>query len=140
MSVAEKDKEIKVKPKDNINNQPTPLLTEAASNLFKTESDNITYKNMSKLTKQDAFKIGDKTYNRRRLKPKELLEFVKAYTEVTQIPDLEIEKKLDLMEKSALIALEDFTKEDFENCDSLMLEQVLGACFLITRGFREVRD
>ena len=138
--MSEKDKEIKVKPKDStpLADKPTPPVNQELINLFKPESDAITHNNMAKLTKQDSYLIGDKTFNRRRLKPKELMEFTKAYNEVTAVGNAELEKKLEAMEKSAMIALEDFTKQDFENTDTVMLENVLAACFLITKGFREV--
>lgn len=115
----------------------TPINQELV-NLFKPQSDQITYNNMAKLTKQDSFQIGDKTFNRRRLKPKQLIEFTKTYEQVTTAGESDIEKKFEAMEKSAILALEDFTHEDFENTDTVVLENVLAACFLITKGFREV--
>jgi hypothetical protein len=125
--------EIEIKPKP-----PIPINQELV-NLFKPESDAITHNNMAKLTKQDSFLIADKTFNRRRLKPQQLVNFTKAYSEVTEsTDDVHIEDKLKALEKAAVVALEDFTHEDFENTDVVVLENVLAACFLITKGFREV--
>lgn len=135
------EEEIKVKPKESIpviEDKPTIPVNQELINLFKPESDAITHNNMAKLTKQDSYLIGDKTFNRRRLKPKQLIEFTNVYSQLTELKDAELEKKIDFMEKSAMIALEDFTHEDFENSEVVVLENVLAACFLITKGFREV--
>lgn len=135
------EEEIKVKPKESIpgiEDKPEIRVNQELVNLFKPESDAITHNNMAKLTKQDSYLIGDKTFNRRRLKPKQLIEFTEVYNQLTSTTDAELSKKIELMEKSALIALEDFTHEDFENSEVVVLENVLAACFLITKGFREV--
>ena len=127
---------IKVEPaKANI-----PVIDDNMKNLFKGKSDQQTYDNMVFLTNKKAFKIGDKTYSRKILKPRELVDFTKLQGELITIADTDIEKKLELLEKIGILSLEGFTKEDYENCDILKLEQVIAALFLISKGFCEVAD
>lgn len=118
-----------------------PIVDAYIKNLFKEKSDKQTYDNMVFLTNKKAFKIGDKIYSRKILKPIELVEFSKLQYELIKLGDTEdIEKKLDLLEKIGILSLEGFTKEDYENCDILKLEQVIAALFLISKGFCEVAD
>ena len=86
----------------------------------------------------NEYTINNKQFKRKILKPKELIEFSKFQDELTTVGDTDIAKKFEILEKMAIFILEGFTSEDFENSDAVYLEQVIAACFLITKGFREV--
>lgn len=126
---------------DQVTTAPkTVPMTDEITKLFKAESDQSTFENMKYLTNLTEYLIGDKVYTRKMLKPKDLKEFTNLQTELMALGDTNIEKKMELLEKLGIISLEGFTHEDFENCDILMLEQVIAAQFLISKGFRKVED
>ena len=113
-------------------NQPKDL-----TNLLGNQSAQITFDNMQKLCNQSEYDIGTgKTFKRKILKPKELVALYKLQNAMDKLSDPE--KRMDNIKDQAKICLEDFTDTDFDNCDAVKLEIVIGACLLISKGFRQI--
>ena len=99
-------------------------------------SAEITFKNMTKLCNQDVYEVAGEKYKRKILKPKELAQFYKLQQEADKITDPL--KRMDNIFQQAQVCLEGITREKFDKTDIVKLEIIIGACFLITKGFREV--
>jgi len=115
---------------------PQPLL----SNVWTEEAQAITYENMQKLSRQDSFQIGEKTYQRKILKPKDIVainRLQKKSDEATSRDD--DEAGMNILKEQAKIVLKDFTDAEFEEIDVVMLQSVVGACLLISKGFRRIQ-
>jgi hypothetical protein len=104
--------------------------------LLGNASAQITFDNMTKLCNQNEYEIADQTYKRKILKPKELVALYKLQAALDKISDPE--KRYENLYQQAQICLEGVTKEKWENTDIIKMEIVLGACFLISKGFRTV--
>jgi len=104
--------------------------------LLGSASTQITFDNMTKLCNQSEYKVGEETYKRKILKPKELVALYKLQNEMDKIKDPE--KRMDNLKEQAQICLEGVTDEKWENTDAVKMEIVLGACLLISKGFRTV--
>ena len=96
----------------------------------------ITFENMTKLCNQSEYKIGEDTYKRRILKPKELVKLYRLQAEMDKIKDPE--KRMENLYEQAEICLDGVTPEKWENTDAVKMEIVLGACLLISKGFRQI--
>jgi hypothetical protein len=105
-------------------------------NLLGNQSAQITFDNMTKLCNQDSYEIGDETYKRKILKPKELVALYKLQAELDKIKDPQ--KRMDNLYEQAQICLEGVTPQKWENTDAVKMEIVLGACLLISKGFRQI--
>jgi len=123
---------------ENKNNQPDPTLANVA-NAWRQEAQDVTLNNMRVLSNRDAFKIGEKEYTRKLLKPKELVQLNKIEKTIGETPDLDDEKYMEYLFQQAQLCLKDFTQEDFDNCDVVMLQSVVSACQLATKGFRRIQ-
>jgi gamma-glutamyl phosphate reductase len=107
-----------------------------AMSLLGDQSAQITFDNMTKLCNQSEYKIADEVYKRRILKPKELVKLYKLQTDLDKIKDPE--KRMENLYEQAEICLEGVTPEKWENTDAVKMEIVLGACLLISKGFRQI--
>ncbi len=105
-------------------------------NLLGNTSAQITFDNMTKLCNQNQYEIAGETYKRKILKPKELVALYKLQSNLDKITDPE--KRMQNLYEQAVICLEGVTPEKWENTDAVMMEIVLGACLLISKGFRSV--
>lgn len=105
-------------------------------NLLGNASAQVTFENMQALCNQSEYTIGEETYRRKILKPKELVALYKLQNAIDKTNDPE--KRMDNLKEQAKICLEGMTDEKFENTDAVKLEIVLGACLLISKGFRKV--
>jgi hypothetical protein len=109
---------------------------ESAINRLGNTSAQITFDNMTKLCNQSTYEIAGETYKRRILKPKELVALYKLQEGLDKIKDAE--KRMENLYEQAVICLEGVTPEKWENTDAVKMEIVLGACLLISKGFRQV--
>jgi len=107
-----------------------------AISLLGDTSAQITFDNMTKLCNQSEYTIGDETYKRRILKPKELVALYKLQSALDKISDPE--KRMANLYDQAVICLEGVTPEKWEKTDAVKMEIVLGACLLISKGFRKI--
>jgi len=107
-----------------------------AISLLGNTSAQITFDNMTKLCNQSEYTIADQTYKRRILKPKELVALYRLQAELDKIKDPE--KRMTNLYEQAQICLEGVTPEKWENTDAVKMEIVLGACLLISKGFRSI--
>ena len=112
-------------------NQPKSIV-----NLLGNTSAQITFDNMTKLCNQNEYTIADETYKRKILKPKELVALYKLQEALDKIKDPE--RRMANLYEQAQICLEGVTPEKWENTDAVKMEIVLGACLLISKGFRSV--
>ena len=109
------------------------------------ESAQITFNNMKKLCNQSEYTIEGVTYKRKILKPKELVTLYKLQKELDDAGDnIDPQKRMDNIFKQAQVCLtqgeknEPITKEQFDNTDAVQMEITIGACLLISKGFREI--
>jgi hypothetical protein len=109
---------------------------QSAINRLGNTSAEITFNNMTKLCNQDQYEVAGVTYKRKILKPKELVALYKLQAALDKIEDPE--KRMDNLYQQAQICLEGITKENWEKTDAVYMEIVLGACLLISKGFRSV--
>ncbi len=91
---------------------------------------------MTKLCNQNEYEIAGQKYKRKILKPKELVALNKLQQTLDKTDDPE--KRMDNIKKQAQICLEGLTDEKWDNTDASMMEIVVGACLLISKGFRQV--
>ena len=116
---------------DRIPEQPKDL-----TSLLGNASAQITFENMQKLCNQNEYTIGEETYKRKILKPKELVALYKLQNAMDKINDPE--KRMENLKEQAKICLEGMTDEKFEQTDAVKLEIIIGACLLISKGFRPI--
>lgn len=104
------------------------------------EAEDVTLGNMRALSGKSEFEnvVEGKTVKRNLLKPKDLIALSKIEKEIMDEKDITDEIYLKLLCKQAKICLKDFTQEDFDNCDVVMLKIVVNACVMMTKGFRRV--
>jgi len=95
-----------------------------------------TFDNMQKLANQSEYEIAGEKYKRKILKPKELVALNKLQQELETLDDPE--KRMDNIKKQAFICMEGWTEAKWENTDAALVEIVVGACLLISKGFRQV--
>ncbi len=107
-----------------------------AFHLLGNTSAQITFDNMTKLCNQDEYEIAGETYKRKILKPKELVALYKLQGKLDGIADPE--KRMANLYEQAQLCLEGVTPAKWENTDAVKMEIVLGACLLISKGFRQV--
>ena len=112
-------------------NQPKNAIT-----LLGNTSAQITFDNMTKLCNQSEYEVADETYKRKILKPKELVALYKLQAALDKISDPE--KRMQNLYEQAQICLEGVTPQKWENTDAVKMEIILGACLLISKGFRQI--
>jgi hypothetical protein len=137
--------DIQKERQENLNDSILNAQEKIYKGLSTTMSD-ITLENMQKLAPQDEFTIQingkDKTYQRNKLKPKQIKELRQAariYAEDVKLmedPDLRLDRDHQLLAFKAKLYL-DMTDDEFENCDVEYLSQVIQATELRTQGFRK---
>ena len=108
------------------------------TSMLGSASAQITFDNMTKLCNLDVYEVAGEKYKRKILKPKELVALYKLQGELEKIPQNDPQKRMDNIYAQAQICLEGVTKEKWENTDAVKMEIVVGACFLISKGFRQV--
>lgn len=111
------------------------------TNLIGNEASQISFDNMQKLVNQNEYEIAGVTYKRKILKPKELVALYKLQDKLDKITDPEARMKN--IHDEAVICLSNvdgspITDEQWDNTDAVMMEIVIGACLLISRGFRKI--
>jgi len=107
--------------------------------LLGSASSQQTFENMQRLTKLDEYEIPKGSgikYKRKMLKPKDLVALQQLQKELDTTEDPEV--RMNNIKKQAFICLEGLTDEKWEETDASMMEIVVGACLLISKGFREV--
>jgi hypothetical protein len=102
-----------------------------------------TFENMKKLCNQAEFEVPEGSgikYKRRMLKPKDIVKLGKLQNQLTD--DIDPEKRMDIVKEQAFICLQQPDGKDFnalwEETDASYMEIVVGACILISKGFRQV--
>jgi len=104
--------------------------------LLNIASSQQTFDNMTALCNQSEYTIGGETYKRKMLKPKDLIALNKLQNKLDTVDDPE--KRMDVIKQQAMICLEGLTEQKWENTDASLMEIVVGACLLISKGFRKV--
>ena len=117
--------------KDNTIEPPKDFLT-----LLGSASAQITFDNMTQLCNQNEYDVAGEKYKRKILKPKELVALYKLQSELEKITDPQ--KRMDNIKAQAQLCLEGVTDAKWENTDAVKMEIVIGACFLISKGFRKI--
>lgn len=115
--------------------------TDTGINKISKESSEITFENMQKLCNTNEYEIAGVKYKRKILKPKELVKLYKLQDELEKIRDPE--KRMENIHQEALVCLTNqdgsqITDKQWEDTDAVMMEIVIGACLLISRGFRKI--
>jgi len=104
--------------------------------LLGSASAQITFENMTKLCNQNEYEVEGQKYKRKILKPKELVTLYKLQAELDKITDPQ--KRMDNVKAQAQLCLEGLTDEKWENTDAVQMEIIVGACLLISKGFRKI--
>jgi len=118
---------------DNQIQQPSG---KSLAELLNIASSQQTFDNMTALCNQSEYTIAGETYKRKILKPKDLVQLNKLQLKLDTIDDPE--KRMNLIKEQAMVCLEGLTEQKWENTDAGMMEIVVGACLLISKGFRKV--
>lgn len=114
-------------------------IPKSLGSLLGAESAQITFKNMQKLCNQNEYEIAGQVYKRKILKPKELVALYKLQKKLDDAGDkLDPEERMKNIYEQAKICLEGVTQEKWDNTDIVQMEITVGACLLISRGFREI--
>ena len=106
------------------------------SELLGNASSQQTFENMQKLCKLDEYEIAGEKYKRKMLKPKDIVDLNKLQIKLDATDDPSV--RMENIKKQAFICLEGLTDQKWENTDASKMEIVIGACLLISKGFREV--
>ena len=106
------------------------------TSLLGNASAQITFDNMTKLCNQNEYDVAGEKYKRKILKPKELVALYRLQAEMDKIKDPE--KRMENIKQQAQICLEGLTDEKWENTDAVKMEIIIGACLLISKGFRQI--
>jgi len=100
------------------------------------QSAQITFDNMTKLCNQNEYEVNGVKYKRKILKPKDLVKLFKLQNEMEKIEDPE--KRMENVHQQAVVCLEGVTQDAWDNTDAVYMEIIVGACLLISKGFRSV--
>jgi hypothetical protein len=96
-----------------------------------------TFANMEKLSSLKEYEIpagsGIK-YKRKILTPKEKVRLEILQNEMDKNPD-DPQKRMDNIKAQAQICLEGLTDEKWEETDAVLMEIVIGACLVASKGF-----
>lgn len=121
------------------NEQPDGHVPKTLNDYLSEASAKKTFDNIQKLSTQHEYEIpigsGIK-YKRKMLKPKDRITLEKLQNELTT--DDDPEKRMDNVKKQAFICLEGLTEEKWEETDSVLMEIVVGACLVASKGFCDV--
>jgi len=104
--------------------------------LLNIASSQQTFENMQALCNQSDYTIAGENYKRRMLKPKDLVALNKLQNKLDTLDDPE--KRMMCIKEQAMICLEGLTEQKWENTDASLMEIVVGACLLISKGFRKI--
>src|SRR4030095_1107538 len=99
-----------------------------------------TFENMKKLCALNEFEVPANSgikYKRKMLKPKDMVALNKLQIEMTEL-DTQPEKRMENIKQQAMICLEGLTDDKWDETDAALMEIVVGACILISKGFRQV--
>ena len=118
------------------NNQVPQQSNKSLAELLNIASSQQTFENMQVLCNQSEYTIAGETYKRKILKPKELVALNKLQKKLDQLEDPE--KRMDIIKEEAQLCLEGLTDQKWDNTDAALMEIVIGACLLVSRGFRKV--
>lgn len=124
---------------DNINEALAAISVKARQD-WTQEAEDVTLGNMKALSGKTEFPgvLEGKSVIRNMLKPKDLIALGKIEKEIMDEKDITDEVYMKLLHRQAKICLKDWTQEDFDNCDVVMLKIVVNACVMMTKGFRRV--
>ncbi len=111
-------------------------LPKSLASMLGNESAQITFDNMTKLCNAKEYTVEGVTYKRKILKPKELVALFKLQNNLDKIEDPE--ERMNNVKEQAKICLEGPIEDNWENTDAVYMEQIVGACLLISKGFRKV--
>jgi hypothetical protein len=111
-------------------------LPKSLASMLGNQSAQITFDNMTKLCNQNEYVVNGVTFKRKILKPKELVKLFKLQNEMDKLEDPE--KRMENVHQQAVICLEGVTPEVWDNTDAVHMEIVVGACLLISKGFRQI--
>ena len=111
-------------------------IPKSLASMLGSESAQITFDNMQKLCNQSEYEVEGIKYKRKILKPKELVALFKLQNAMDKIEDPE--KRMDNVKAQAKICLEGVTDENWEKTDAVLMETIVGACLLISKGFRKI--
>ena len=112
--------------------------TKDFTHLLANESTKISFENMMDLCNKDEYEVAGEKYKRKILKPKELVALYKLQSDLEKISIDDPQKRMDNIYQQAQICLEGINKEKWENTDAVKMEIIIGACFLISKGFRKI--
>ncbi len=118
---------------DNVIQAPSG---KSLAELLNIASSQQTFDNMQLLTNQSEYVVAGETYKRKMLKPKDLIALNKIQLKMDTVDDPE--KRMNLVKEQAQICLEGLTDQKWENTDAGLMEIIVGACLLISKGFRKV--
>jgi len=97
-----------------------------------------TFDNMQKLASQNEYEIPKGSgikYKRKMLTPTMRIQLEKLQNEI--IND-DPEKRMENLKQQAMICLEGLSDEKWEDTDSVLMEIVVGACLVASKGFCDV--
>ena len=119
---------------------------------LKEAGDDQTYENMIILTNLDQYECPEDSgifYRRKMLKPAAVVKLGKLQNMIIEVDD-DPQKRMDNIKDQAMLCLSkvvkkgdeeklvDITKEDWEETDGVLMEQIVAACFLMTKSFRKI--
>ena len=120
----------------SVDNQVKPPSGKSLAELLNIASSQQTFDNMTALCNQSEYTIANEVYKRKMLKPKDLVALNKLQAKLDTIEDPE--KRMTCIKEQAQICLEGLTDQKWENTDASLMEIVVGACLLISKGFRKI--
>jgi len=104
--------------------------------LLNIASSQMTFENMQALCNQSSYTVEGVEYKRRMLKPKDIVKLQKLQRFLDESDDPE--KRMNAIKDQAFICLEGMTDKKWEDTDAGKMEIIVGACMLISKGFRRV--
>jgi hypothetical protein len=101
-------------------------------------SSKQTFENMKKLCLLSEYEIPKGSgikYKRKMLRPGDLAKLEILQNSVDEADPI---KRMDNIKQQAMICLEGITDEKWEETDAVLMQIVIGACVLISKGFQPV--
>lgn len=116
-----------------------PLAGKNLQELLNEATGQKTFINMTKLANQDEYECPTHSgikYKRRMLKPRDIVALNKLQLALNDL-DQDPEARMKNIRDQAEICLDGITDEKWEETDASLMEIIIGACILISKGFRD---
>jgi hypothetical protein len=109
--------------------------TKTLPELINYATSEVTFQNFQALCNQASYEVAGHTYQRKMLTPDDF-EKLLTFEEELSNPNIKVKRRMAILREQAQICLDGVTDELWKKTDVGKMEIIIGACILISKGFR----